>query len=451
MAKNPHRMIRQAPNCAHHPLHPVYLLFCAAVAVHILASCSTGNPQEAAQVRADYALAMAQQSASIGQFSDAIGFVNAAGASAGWTPEVHQLAVDYYQRTGQLARAVPHLERLKHNTGSIESLRLLASAYLQRNQWSAALDTLRQIIARQPDDTWSQFHAGVILAVSAPTDAIPHLRAAILDAAYGQTASALLPLLTGATGDDLIALDIGAQLLEAELWSMAEYAFQYAADISPETAAPFAYVALVRAIQSKDAIPWINAAHRLAPDSGSVHLLHGMILRMTDQPQQALQQLIFALEQTPDDPLVHAELGETHRALGNVDEAIYWFDSAVTISDNDPVFIAVRDRFLSEEAPLLPEQAILNAIRNRPASSISADTLSAYGWAHHIHGDSELALTQIEEALKLEPDNPRALYDKARVLVDLNRVEEAVPLLERVSASDSPLAEPAGRLLETLE
>lgn len=451
MAKNPHRMIRQAPDRRNSPNCSALLLICAVVAACLFVSCTPDSPQESAQVRAEYALAMARQSASIGQFSDAIGYVNAAGASAGWTAEADTLAVEYYQRTGQLDRAVPHLERLNPDQHSSESQRLLANLYLQRKQWTAAFDTLQRIVSRQPDDTWSQFHAGVILAASAPADAIPHLRAAILDPAYGQTASAILPHLTAVTENDLPALDVGARLADAELWSLAEYAFQYAADTNPDSAAPFAYVALARAMQSNDALPWIDAAYRLAPESGTVHLLHAMILRLNDQPQQALAQLIFALEQLPDDPLVHAELGETHRALGNVDEAIYWFDSAVTISDNDPVFVAARDRFLSEEAPLLPEQAILNAMQNRPASSISADNLSAYGWAHHIHGDSELALTQIEEALKLEPGNPRALFDKARVLVDLNRADEAIPLLEQVRATDNPLAEVAGRLLETLQ
>ena len=74
--------------------------------------------------------------------------------------------------------------------------------------------------------------------------------------------------------------------------------------------------------------------------------------------------------------------------------------------------------------------------------------ISANGWALHVKGDSVAGLAMVEQALDMDADNPRALFDKARILQETGRAEEARPILEQLAAGDSPFAAIAARLLE---
>lgn len=76
------------------------------------------------------------------------------------------------------------------------------------------------------------------------------------------------------------------------------------------------------------------------------------------------------------------------------------------------------------------------------------DDASAEGAAHQVIGMSlfrqglqQEALAELDLAIQTDPKSSEALYNKGRLLVDLNRPEEALPWFER-SIEDAPLANP---------
>jgi len=80
----------------------------------------------------------------------------------------------------------------------------------------------------------------------------------------------------------------------------------------------------------------------------------------------------------------------------------------------------------------------------------SADAQAGYGWAMYLAGDRELGQDMIERVLTIEPGNPRALYYRARILIDVGDTEEAIELLERLVGGSSTFAARAAALLEGL-
>jgi tetratricopeptide (TPR) repeat protein len=79
------------------------------------------------------------------------------------------------------------------------------------------------------------------------------------------------------------------------------------------------------------------------------------------------------------------------------------------------------------------------------------DILAGFGWALHTMGDTAGGLAEIQTALSLAPDNPQALYNKARIFVETGKPEEALPLLQRVVGSNSEYTEPAQQVLDLLQ
>jgi tetratricopeptide (TPR) repeat protein len=120
----------------------------------------------------------------------------------------------------------------------------------------------------------------------------------------------------------------------------------------------------------------------------------------------------------------------------------------VTISENNPVMVAALERFYAEETLLLPDN-YLAFLGDQRARQNDPAILSARGWTMHVLGDSEGGLAQVEAALEADPENPRALFDQARILLDTGRREEALPILETLAADDSGFAILAQRLLES--
>ena len=53
----------------------------------------------------------------------------------------------------------------------------------------------------------------------------------------------------------------------------------------------------------------------------------------------------------------------------------------------------------------------------------------------------------VEQALIIDPDNARALFDKARILLETNRVEQALPILQQIADGNSVFSGPAQGLL----
>lgn len=364
----------------------------------------------------------------------------------GWTAQEHIRAGNLWRDMGDLTRALPHWEAAINIDANANLLRQIAEIYLERGEWSVAWERIQRLLDIAPNDVWALYHGGLILAPSDPTTAFGYLgQVANLNHIYSETAQAVIDAIVDETVNSEVTIRVAAILASAEEWSLAENAYQYAADFYYPFPQATAYVGLMRILQGKNGEAWIAEAIALDENNPDVHYAAGIYWRAAGEFANSEQSLLLAILLQPSNPTFFAELGNTYRAMGNRFEAELWLQTAVLISDNNPTIVQALNNFYEEDS-LLVAQPLLQ-FSEGVVDADDPSVLAANGWAMHLRGDSAGGLVLVNQALAIEADNPRALFDKARILLETNRNNEAIPILEQLVAGDSVFADPAQRLL----
>jgi tetratricopeptide (TPR) repeat protein len=293
------------------------------------------------------------------------------------------------------------------------------------------------------------YYGGLILAPSDSYTARDTLSRVISSEIYGADAQNMLEIIGNDASDARISVRVGAGLATIGEWSLAENAFQYAAAIHYPFAEASAYVALMRVQQQLDGSTWLNRALALDDDNPDVRYVEGLYWRALEDFDKSYNAFLIAIILDPTVPEYYAELGNTYRIAGNLGEAEYWLQAALSISDNNPRIQDALDRLREEETYVL-NVSDLNFSRMARAEENDPAVIAANGWVLHILGHSERGLEYVNRALTIDPTNSRAQYDKARILIETAHEEEAVALLESLAAGDSPFAVTAQRLLDGL-
>lgn len=371
-------------------------------------------------------------------------------ARDGWDGTKHQLSADLWREMGNYAHSIPHLESIAEVEPSLNLLRQLAEEALQTNEWGEAYQWMEEMLVLSPENRWATFQTGILLAPLYPDEARNRLLR-VRGGEDGNVAQTILDIFEQSGADIPVSATVGAVLASAGLWSQAEHAFLQASAefyLFPEA---MAYVGLMQAYQGKDGAAWIEFAlrHNLN-DNPNIYFVEGLYYRVIDDLERSQAALVFAITLEPDNPAYYAELGNTYRVMGDLDEAAYWLESAVALSGDDPALQILLDQFYEAEAYFLPPE-LLALLRPATFEADQSIALTAQGWTLHLAGDSGAGLAAIDQALALNPQNIRALYDKARILLETGRAAEAVPFLNEIAAGTSLYARDAARLLERIE
>ena len=102
----------------------------------------------------------------------------------------------------------------------------------------------------------------------------------------------------------------------------------------------------------------------------------------------------------------------------------------------------VDGEVVDEFAGALPEPAVrefLDRVIPSPAEELRIAALALY----RTNGDAAQALDRLEQALVLEPQNPRVLADAAALMIDVGRYDDAKGVLDRLpplAQMDEPIA-----------
>lgn len=364
----------------------------------------------------------------------------------GWTAELYRRAGDAWWNMGDIARAIPYWTSALESIDDVDLLRTVANSYIQLGEWTQARQTINKLLDLKPDDEWSNYQMGMILAPFNPVKSSLFFDAIPLDSPYAPQVVAIKNELSQKPDDPLISFRVGLLLVNFGMWDYAELAFQHASDVSYPNPQALAYLGWVKSSQGKDGSSWINQASQLAPQDAEVWYLRSLHFRAQADYVESLDAIAQSVRLAPENSGLYAELGTAFRLVGDVEQAEFWLDYAVSTSANTPEYQQILENFYIETAYVSPSN-VLESLAEKASVSDSPDLLSAYGWALHSSGDSIAGLEQIDLALESNPTNPRALLDKAKILIDLDRQPEAIPLLERVSQTYTPFGTEATDIL----
>lgn len=188
---------------------------------------------------------------------------------------------------------------------------------------------------------------------------------------------------------------------------------------------PAAHVALGNALheagQLDAAINSYRKALRFDPESVPAHNDLGTALYARGRIEEAITAFEEALRRNPDQPMIHENLGSALRRAGRFAAARRAFVRSLKLR------LATRIRSLVGMKPVRPPSS---AVREGELAGKSAITRAV-----RLHGEAkrEEALALCDQILGANHDHAEALHLKGLILVDRDRANDALPLLERAA------------------
>ncbi len=436
----------------HTKYRAVPLLVLLFLILALSSACAQETPDTADDNAALIAAAQAQLQANIqqGRMMQALYQLDVIANQTGWNPVLLEQSGDLWRQAGNVTQSLAYYALAADQSADVSLLRKLAQIYLDMTFWQQAVDTLSQIILAAPDDAWGNYQLGLIRAASDPRSATAYLLKAGQDARYETVSRAVLDVIADEAPSASLSLQVGITLAESELWSYAELAFMHSVQLDDGYAEAWAYLGLARDRQSKNGAVYIDRAVSLQPENPLVRYLQGLHLRSQVDYAGSLDALILATAYDPQNPAFYAELSNAYRLMNDLPNAERWLKVAVNLSGDDERFQRMLALFYSEEAYNLEIDGLSTLESATVQLPNDPELRAGFGWALYTMGEATAGLEQLNRALTIAPNNPRALYYKARILLDDDKTAEARPLLEQVAEQESPYQLEAQRLLDDI-
>ena len=195
------------------------------------------------------------------------------------------------------------------------------------------------------------------------------------------------------------------------------------------------------------AIDEFDEALRLAPDSGEAFAGRGVSRLEGGEPNAALADLDKAIGLVPDSADFHMIRARMRLAQGDESEELARdIDDAVRLDPENAEFRQVRGMLSASRDDYA--SAITDLTKVIELGKCDASSYKRRGKIHYLSGDAASALADFDEALRLEPEFPEALYFRGRIRCELDD-PAGLEDLRHASQSDSPWGRKARALLET--
>lgn len=176
--------------------------------------------------------------------------------------------------------------------------------------------------------------------------------------------------------------------------------------------------------QGKDALPALQKAAHLSPDDFEVHNNLGNTLRALDQLDTAIVSYRRAAVIQPGSFPVHYNLGNTLRALGQLDEAVNSYRRAIKIN---PDFADAHNKLgLALQGLEQMDLALASFYRAVELKPNNAELHNNLGLARQTLGQRDAALASFRQAVEIAPDFAPAHCNLSKLLFEIGEFNEAV-------------------------
>ena len=179
----------------------------------------------------------------------------------------------------------------------------------------------------------------------------------------------------------------------------------------------------------------LRRAIELRPSLGEAHRDLGAVLRRQGRLDEAIVELRRAAELLPDNAEIHFMLGQALKKAGKNDEAVQesllFQQRSKKAADRDLV-----NSYVAEGTKQLQAGQVEEAITKlQQALRLDPENASAsynYGLALLFQNKPEEAITRFQVALRSQPDNPEMLYFLARAELADNRPQDAAACFRKL-------------------
>jgi tetratricopeptide (TPR) repeat protein len=239
------------------------------------------------------------------------------------SPEVlYQLAL-VLRLKGQYRESLETYTRAAHlkKPGAMQ-LRSVALNYVQLNDYDDAIRWLRVAADMEPKDTDVLYSLG---------------RCLYTQNLFAEAETAFINVLNIDPGHLKAQENLGLVYDAQNKPEMAEKALRTAARWADERNIPdsWPYLDLGNLLldqsRAKEAMPFLEKAAELAPNSAQCHEKFGHALRSTGDPNRAIRELETAIKLDPKDAKAHLELGRAYRDAGQEDKSRAEFEKSKSL------------------------------------------------------------------------------------------------------------------------
>jgi tetratricopeptide (TPR) repeat protein len=243
-------------------------------------------------------------------------------------------------------------------------------------------------------------------------------------AQYEESVRVLLKLGTGGESDvDYYLLLGSAQALAGDLPG-AVSSLQRAVETSPKHPEPYYRLALVllEGYRDRDAQEVLSRGLETIPDSGLLLFAMGFVKQVDGQYQEALVYTQKSLDRDPSRPEVWAICGELYLSLGQYDQALKAYQTAIGLGAAPEEKIKYAGLLIRLQRYKQAEKTLRELMRDGSSVEKAYEGLGRLYYAQKLYPQAQTVLRQ---AVRLEPGDSEAHALLAQTLQHLGQEEEA--------------------------
>ena len=275
-------------------------------------------------------------------------------------------------------------------------------AYLQAENWPAAQSTAEQWLAAETDSIDARLALTKIVALDDVTRAnellaqVPIEQARLWSPALAETDRALQSML------------LGRAYLSAGDLTLARRAFEAATAANPLYAEAYAYDGFVLDQLGRDGASRLDRAVEIDRELVVARYFRARHAWLSGDLERAIDDLQFAAERDPQNPLVAAELGQVYEQRGELATAEKWLTTARDLKADDPLGWKALAELYAGHNYGPREQALKIA---QQAAAMAPDDAEARVWlgvAQLLNGERSIAEGELLRAAELDPKSALA-------------------------------------------
>jgi tetratricopeptide (TPR) repeat protein len=271
--------------------------------------------------------------------------------------DVNQLSVqnqiilgDAALSSGNLNQAVETWNAsLKRGGPANELLPRLYQGYQKMGDYPSQIEVLRSLVNVFPSSAEYHYQLGLLLAITQPESALVYLlRAAELDPMLSSAVQTIQRNFNSARLMDdpvYVQMIIGRTLASIDEWELAHQSFNQVINSRPDYAEGWAFLGEAQFHLGEDGYDYLRKSLDLDPKSTAVNSFMAIYWQRQGRYDLANVYLFAANQIDPLNPALQVELGNTLAHLGDINEALIYYQRAIELSPKDPTYWQALARF----------------------------------------------------------------------------------------------------------
>jgi superkiller protein 3 len=336
-----------------------------------------------------------------------------------------------------------------------QALQNLALFYENQGKFTEAISAWEKYLDLNQDDLDLDlfYHYALLLAAELPPQAVVYLDQSAED--YPE-AGLISEAIKSSLGEDTTYqyISTGQVLASIGEWRLAAYALEQAATLTPDYLEAYVYWGeVLQHINNPDPDPRdvLERALEIDQNSPLANMFMGMYWQRQGNHSQALVFFEKAEQSWSEYPGIYLEQGKSQAALGNLEEALIEFQTAIELAPLEPIYyhqlaeFCVRYAFQVQETGLPAARVAVQLDDQDPAN------LDVLGQVLLELEDQQNAIRLYNRALEVDPTFAPAYYHLGILYSAMDNPDKAIYYLQQVLVySNNPaIRDQAERLLAT--